>query len=355
MISRVVRFKGLNEWIETMTSRLASWVLVQRVPAVAYVVASRMAYRRLARTERGWRSWPMFVLAVMACASASTPHAVQADTFTYSPVQSTARPFGLDVVDNVGLAGSDAASADFQANVLPTMRSLIEQYLPEKEAIGELDNTGPLVALDPSKLTLAAAADIRVYFIGEGAGYRNSLGFNTAGGGVDSGDPLLIFPDASSPVSYLNPKATGSRSQTAPLMPGDFVNLGSFTKGTSLDFFLIANGAAGGTQVFSTDPTVNKDKIAHVVAFNDVENPYLLIGFEDLYGGGDKDYNDVLFAVYLGEKNVDYIVQTAALYGLPAPEPGFIWLIVAASGGWLYRARRRLHPVSLTAKSYRGS
>lgn len=357
MISRMIRPRDLNHRIAAMASSVAwwvaSWVQVQRVPAVARAVAPRMAYRRFARIERVWRSWPKLVLAALACSLASASVTVQADTFTYSPVQSTARPFGLDVVDKVGLAGSDAASADFQSNVLPSMRSLIEKYLPEKKAIGNLSNTGPLVALDPSKLTLAAAADIRVYFVGEGASYRNSLGFNTAGGGVDSGDPLLIFPDASSPVSYLNPKATGSRSQTAPLMPGDFVNLGTFAKGTSLDFFLIANGAAGGTQVFSTDPTVNKDKIAHVVAFNDVENPYLLIGFEDLYGGGDKDYNDVLIAVYLGEKNVNYIVRTAALYGLPAPEPGFIWLIVAASGGWLYRARRRLHPVILTAKSYR--
>jgi len=278
---------------------------------------------------------------------------VQADTFTYSPVQSSARPFGLDVVDKVGLAGSDAASADFQTSVLPTMRSLIEQYLPETKAVGDLSQTGPLIALDPSKLTLAATTDIRVYFVGEGASYRNSLGFNTEGGGVNSGDPLLIFPDASSPVSYLNPNATGQRSQTAPLLPGDFVDLGSFNKGTSLDFFLIANGAAGGNQVFSTDATVNKDRIAHVVAFNNVENPYLLIGFEDLSGGGDKDYNDLLFAVYLGEKNMNYIVQTAALYGVPAPEPGFIWMLVAGCGAWLYRARRRLNPVLFTARSYR--
>jgi hypothetical protein len=272
---------------------------------------------------------------------ASAAVSAYAETFTYSPIQSTARPLKLDIVDGVGLAGSDAASADFQNNTLPTMRNLIQQYLPETKAIGDISKTGPLVALDPSKLKLAAAADVRVYFVGEGAGYRNSLGFNTGGGGIGAGDPLLIFPDASSPVSYLSPTAGGKRSQTSPLLPGDFVDLGSFDKGTSLDFFLIANGAAGGTELFSTEMSLNKDKIAHVVAFNDVENPFLLIGFEDLKGGGDKDYNDVLFAVFVGERNANYIVKTAAMYGVPAAEPGFIWLLVAACGGWLHRVRRK--------------
>lgn len=282
-----------------------------------------------------------FAVAGLMWLFASSANSVRADTFTYSPYQSTARPFELDVVDQVGLAGSDAAAADFLNNTLPTMRDLIQQYLPEKKAIGDLSETGPLVALDPSKLTLAAASDVRVYFVGEGASYRNTLGFNTEGGGVTSGDPLLIFPDASSPVSYLNPTPGGTRSQSAPLMPGDFVELGSFAKGTSFDFFLIANGAAGGTQVFSTDPAVNRDAIVHVVGFADVENPYLLIGFEDLYGGGDKDYNDLLFAVYFGEQNTSHLIRTAALYGVPASEPGFIWLLITACGGWLYRTHRR--------------
>jgi hypothetical protein len=55
--------------------------------------------------------------------------------------------------------------------------------------------------------------------------------------------------------------------------------------------------------VFWTDIDRNLDGIDHVVAFAHVDSPYLLPGFEDLYGGGDRDYNDVLFAVYVGEQN----------------------------------------------------
>jgi hypothetical protein len=46
--------------------------------------------------------------------------------------------------------------------------------------------------------------------------------------------------------------------------------------------------------------------------------------------------------VYFGEQNVNTLIRTAALHGVPAPEPGFLWLIVAAFSGWLIRTRRRL-------------
>jgi hypothetical protein len=286
------------------------------------------------------RQPPRPVFAVLSMLLSSATGVVHAGTFTYSPVQSLARPFGLDIVDQVGLAGSDAAAADFLNQSLPTMQRLIDQNLSERVAIRDRSQMEGLIALDPSALRLSTAADVRVYFVGEGAGYHNSLGFNTGGGGIDSGNPLLIFPDASSPNSYLS-SGTGVRTLSEPLFPGDFVELGRFEAGTQLDFFLISNGASGGRNVFSTDVRVNSDGLDHVVAFAQVESPYLLFGFEDMLHGGDLDYNDLLFAVYFGEQNVKTLIGTAALHGVPAPEPGFLWLVVAACGIWLYRVRRK--------------
>ena len=61
--------------------------------------------------------------------------------------------------------------------------------------------------------------------------------------------------------------------------------------GTKLDFFLIADGANGGTNVFSTNSSLNKDGVNHVMsyAFAVPGSSYLLISFEDMYGGGDRD------------------------------------------------------------------
>ncbi len=269
--------------------------------------------------------WVMILLA-----AATGPLLAQTTTEggTPSTVQATQRPLGLDIVAPVMAAGSDANAANFQQNVLPGMTSLVNTRLSETKPIN--DST---YLLDPSKLTLNTLSDVRVYFVGEGAGYHNSLGFNTTGTGVSSGNPLLIFPDASSPVSSVGGTSSGA-TQSLPLMPGDFVNLGTFAGGTKLDFFLIADGANGGRNVYSTTPSANPDGINHVVSFAYAVagSPYLIIAFEDLYGGGDKDFNDVVIALDIGVANVAALLAT--------PEPG-LWLTLSSLGGMVAWIRRR--------------
>lgn len=242
---------------------------------------------------------------------------------TTSPVQSSARPFGLDIVGPVMAAGSDAKSATFQSEALPSLISLANTQLSESEAVNDSS-----MLLDPSKLFLKNASDVRVYFVSEGAGYRNTLGFNTDGGGVTSGNPLLIFPDASSRGTTAT-----TRSGSDPLLSGDFVDLGNFSAGTKLDFFLIANGASGGDEVYSTDISVNPDGINHVVSFAALSGSYLLIGFEDLLGGGDRDFNDVLFAVDIGARNL------AALTATPEPATYAMLGTFLALGAWATHRR----------------
>lgn len=246
-----------------------------------------------------------------------------------APVQSSARPLGLNIVAPVMAVGSDTASANFQKKVLPSVTDLVNTRLSERKSIND-----SAMLLDPSKLQLQTKSDVRVYFIGEGAGYHNTLGFNAAGSGVSHGDPRLIFPDASSPVSTYDPEASGKRSAREPLLPGDFVNLGTFAGGTKLDFFLISDGANGGKNVFSTDKSQNTDHINHVVSFAYAvkESPYLIVSFEDMYGGGDRDFNDVVFAVDIGAANI------AKLMGTPEPA---LWLTMASFVGFAVWLKRR--------------
>ena len=226
-------------------------------------------------------------------------------------IQSNARPFGLDITATVQTGASDASSVLFQSDVLPSMNTWINNNLGENITI----NDTTAISLDPTKLTLSTTSQARVYFVGEGAGYKNTLGYNTEGLGISSGDPKLIFPDATSRTSSYDPGSGKStaRSRWYPLVPGDFVDLGELQANTQLDFFLIANGARGGTMTYSTDSSINPDGIDHVVAYAMPDSPYLLVGFEDLYGGGDRDFNDLLFAVDIGATNV------AALTAVPEP------------------------------------
>lgn len=268
-------------------------------------------------------------LALAIFASGAASLSAQTAGGTASTVQSTARPLGLSTVAPVMQAGSDASSATFQQNVLSPLNALLNTKLGETKKLN--DST---MLLDPSKLKLATQSDVRVYFVGEGAGYNNTLGFNTGGGGVTTGDPKLIFPNASSPISTYDPLKTANRTASAPLLPGDFVNLGTFAGGTKLDFFLIANGASGGQNVFSTDQSVNPDGINHVVSFAYVtkDSPYLIISFEDMYGGGDRDFNDVIIAVDIGARNVAAIMGT--------PEPALMLTLGGFLGGVALLKRR---------------
>ncbi len=248
---------------------------------------------------------------------------------TELPSQSSARPFGLDIVGSVNQAGSDKRSADFQENSLPVLQDFLNQKLDERLSLDDVSG----IALDPSKLRLNTDSDVRVYFIGEGAGYHNTLGFTTEG--FDNGikNSELIFPDASSYDSaYKDGSETlGKRNSSYPLLPGDFVDLGNFEGGTLLDFFLIANGVNGGTNVWTGYESENRDGIQHVVSFALPDSPYLLIGFEDLYGGGDRDFNDLLIAVDIGSANISHLAN---------PEPSTFLMLGLFAGSILYLNKR---------------
>lgn len=268
------------------------------------------------------------LLASMILLGFSTFASAQQD----SPVQSAARPYSLDIVAPVQVAGSDQAASTFQTNVLPGMLALVNQNLGEYRT--KDINSISSIALDPSKLVLASDSTARVYFVGEGAGYRNTLGLSTTGGGPLSSDAALIFPNASSATGFAG---SGSllRSSNEPLVAGDFVDLGAFTAGTKLDFFLIANGASGGRDFFSTEQSINMDGIVHAVSIAPNGSAYLLIGFEDLKNGGDRDFNDLVFAVEIVSSGSQSIV------GLGAPEPSLAIGALLSGVALLGFSRRR--------------
>ncbi|MCA9176697.1 MAG: DUF4114 domain-containing protein [Planctomycetales bacterium] len=246
----------------------------------------------------------------------------------YGSVQSPARPFGLDVVDGVQLRDSDALGRDFSSNDYAWMTQVLSQPGGLSQTYSSASAT--TVLLDPGRLNILTDYNVRAYFVGEDAGYHNTLGFNPNGAGVSAG-AMLVFPDMSTD--------TGRRDASAPLKPRDFVDLGLITGGSILDFFLIANGANGGTDVFTLDAGANPDGLRHVAihARIDADSPYLLLGFEDLVGGGDMDMNDAVIALDIGVANVKNLLNTVG-----APEPGSTLAFGAFLGiSGLANARRR--------------
>lgn len=256
---------------------------------------------------------------------------LSAQAQTEADFQDRARPFGLELAGPVMEAGSDGASADFQENSLSQLLDFVDSNLSERQALEDI----AAVSLDPEALKLHNDSSVRVYFLSEGAGYRNTLGYTAES--LTSGETtsqLLIFPDASS--AYSSYEGTDSlenlrRNNSTPLVPGDFVDLGVYAHNTLIDFFLIAGGADGGRNIYTADAASNPDLMQHVVAYALPDSPYLIIGFEDLYGGGDMDYNDLVFAVDIGEMNVAYLAN---------PEPAFWMLLAVVLGVMVFQTRR---------------
>lgn len=223
---------------------------------------------------------------------------------------------------------------------------------------------GQINGIDPANVTLAAPTEVKVTFQREGAGYHNMVGvyqFDDAGK-IIPGSVKFVWLDAT---------ATKEGQVGSPLVkdflgfsqPGT-VSLGTMAAGTHLGFFTIADGAgngsnqstlkalagsgntqadamaainselsvvidakgnghvyAGGKQLagdtyFTHDEALNTDfnagkDIEHAMSgISSTLDGQLIVGFEDLNGGGDRDYEDVVFSVSMGAYNVNKLTQT---------------------------------------------
>ena len=69
---------------------------------------------------------------------------------------------------------------------------------------------------------------------------------------------------------------------------------------------------------------INDSKIKLSLRVLEKNGHFIILGFEDIYRGGDQDYNDLLFAVDIGAANVQTLIETTAL----VPEPQEILMMM---------------------------
>lgn len=184
---------------------------------------------------------------------------------------------------------SDAASRDFLHRSLPRLFEAGRARLDRAPRA-------------PARLVLESEHTLRVYFVSERAGFHNALAVRIHQPNLPPVERIL-FPDASMEHGFDGtPGFPNRRSEGAPLLPGDFAELGPLPAGTGIEFLLGVDGARRKAEVFSTDRSRNPDGKAYAVAVDVPGVPHGLLGFEDLLGGGDQDFNDVAFAVALGDE-----------------------------------------------------
>jgi hypothetical protein len=154
---------------------------------------------------------------------------------------------------------------------------------------------------------IATGGDVSIYFAGSDATFNSLLFLHSPG------PQGPFFPSQSTPI-------------------GEFVDLGNFSSGVEMVFRLHVLDT--GDDFFTGPAGSNADGVVHaqlaVWSGSPGIPPGVLAGFEDLFGGGDLDFNDFQFVA------TNVRLEDAA----PVPEPATV-LLVGAGAALLCRGARK--------------
>jgi hypothetical protein len=182
---------------------------------------------------------------------------------------------------------------------------------------------------------IASGGSITAYFLGHTAAYTNELYLFSAD---DLSTPLPVTLQ----TGTLGAGLIFVNQTTAPLSS---VDLGWFAPGTELVFgiyvrdtqrtYYLGSGARNPDGV--AHGAVNSDPLPEFTAHGvTVPAGTILVGFEDLFGGGDLDYDDLVFSF-------SNVVSEPVVLLRQAPEPASLSLLalgLAAIGARRYRLPR---------------
>jgi LruC domain-containing protein len=237
----------------------------------------------MARRQSMSRSIPKVAVAALTIAVVAS----LASAFEY------VSQFDSDGVPDDLLATGESYSDDF--------RQAVSVSLPERTRLQ--DSHPHFVETDGVRnLHLDDEVDVTISFVHEGAGYRNSVGYflfdpDSPPTDIDDIDHVIVFPN------------TSFSGSGGGMTMGDTLDLGTFSGGQAIGFFVIANGFSNGTvrtgnqKYYSIDalnPESSADDRVHSVLLIDPDSDRFVLAFEDLRrdsSGCDHDFNDVILSV----------------------------------------------------------
>ena len=220
-----------------------------------------------------------------------------------------------------------------------------DDYLYGNNGHDKLYGSGGPTIVNVSAIPIAGDGPVSVIFEGETAGYRNSFGYYKVD--AETGaiyDVAIIWENASLRGSG-GALIGGQTERQLDVSAGDQIGFFIVSNGYSYNNFnALADGAyefrdADGAQatINSDDPQLfhvasngdgaetrinyhqyhtaahgetlqlNPDGILHTTGVLKTDAGTLTLGFEDLYNGGDRDFDDSVFTVVLGQSNARFL------------------------------------------------
>jgi serralysin len=179
-----------------------------------------------------------------------------------------------------------------------------------------------------------------VIFNGETAGYLNTLGMykvvdgkivdvqivwanaslKGSGGNLSPGDSKPVELHAGDQLGFFIVSNGASQNDFSKFTGGHFEFRDAKGEAATLSsinprlWFVTDNGAATlvkgdeyHTAAYDKTLPLNNDGILHTVGTVNAASGTVRIGFEDLYGGGDRDFDDSVFTVEIGQANVQVL------------------------------------------------
>ena len=153
------------------------------------------------------------------------------------------------------------------------MKNILIQALRRGIAIAVLGLVLPVAHAAPilgGSVVVQNDGEVIAKFLGHTAGYSNDLYLSSPSNSIG-----LIFNNHATAV-------------------GTTMSLGTFAAGTELIFQIYVQNT--GYSFFSGPAWRNPDNLAHAMVNDEYSLTETYVGFEDLYGGGDQDYDDLNFS-----------------------------------------------------------
>lgn len=216
-----------------------------------------------------------------------------------------------------GVGVFDGHAVDFVSN-RPTFDAFLNS---NTDPITEIYAPSGMDLVDD--ITIPYDAYVRMYFLDEDAGFSNSLGF-VENGNYDLNDIAnqnsLVFPQVIDITDPLGPPFDR-------IDANDYVEMGTLSAGTDLDFFVIQDGADalpddGITEpVFWSEASLNNDEIQHflMTEFQLGGDLYYLIAYEDLNTNTNSNNNPN--SINPLDYPIDFTDGQVVLQVVQVPEP----------------------------------